>query len=114
MIARELPISEWHKLNEIYDQHDAPLPRPGEAVIYCVEDNGKIIGSWPIHSILVGGLMYVDKSHRGNGIPAMLTAEVEKNLKSGDSLFTVITDPHAEKFALESGLVPVEGKLYRK
>lgn len=114
MEARVLPIVEWEKLRSLYEQHDAPLPRPGEAVIYVIEDEGKIIASWPIHSILIGGLMHVDKAHRGNGIPAMLTAAVEKNLNSGDSLFTVITDPHAEKLAIESGLVPVEGKIFRK
>jgi hypothetical protein len=114
MIARVLPIAEWSKLKPLYEQHNAPLPEPGAAVVYAIEDEGRIIASWPIHSILVGGLMHVDQDHRGNSIPAMLTEAVEKDLNPGDSLFTVIENPHAEKLALENGLVPLEGKLFRK
>ena len=114
MRTRILPDGEWHKLEALYSQYHTPLPRPGEVAIYVAEDEGEIVGSWAIHSILFGGLMNVDKSHRGTGIPGALTKAVEENLKSGDSLFTVIADPHAEKLAVENGMVPVEDRLFRK
>jgi len=114
MKARVLPVMEWDKLRPLYNSLGIPLPKPLECVIYVVEDGDKVVASWPIHSILVGGLMHVDKAHRGNGIPAMLTEAVGEHLNSGDALFTVITNPHAEKLAIANGLVEVSGKLFRK
>lgn len=117
MIARQLPYDEWHKLEAFYmaQGRDEPMPRAGTAIVYVVEDDGRIIGSWPIHSIHIGGLMHVDKSRRGNGVAAMLSDAVETDFQQiGGSLFTAITNPHAEQLALADGMVALEGKLFRK
>ena len=116
MKIRRLPSDEWHKLADLHAQYDEPVPRMHQAEIYVAEDaDGKIIGAWPIHSLKFGGLVYVDKAHRSNGVVGLIADAVAAEMNPGDSLFTVVgPNTDEERLAIENGLVPIEGKLYRK
>ncbi len=70
MIARELPQSEWHRLDGTFQQDLVPQ-LTDQCRVIVVEDNGKIIAGWSLLTVQHAECLFVSDEHRNALLPLL-------------------------------------------
>jgi N-acetylglutamate synthase-like GNAT family acetyltransferase len=65
MTSRILPPSEWPKLDEAGAETVWPMLDPDRAQILVIEDQGQIVGTLTLMSVLHAECLWIKPSHRG-------------------------------------------------
>lgn len=69
MTSRILPAEEWAKLEEVGAETVWPLLDPARAQILVIEDEGQIVGTLTLMSVLHAECLWIKPSHRrGYGV----------------------------------------------
>lgn len=69
MIARVLPFEEWPKLDDVGAETVWQLLDPERAQILVIEDEGQIVGTLTLMSVLHAECLWIKPSHRnGYGV----------------------------------------------
>jgi hypothetical protein len=113
-----LPPDEWHRIKaELPDSPLAALEHfdQMEGVVIVVEQDGKLVGHWPLILTWHAEPLYLDPAYRKSG-PALkhLLEGLFTTMRQTDiaSALVIIEDPELQAAGARLGFQPVPGALY--
>lgn len=115
MTHRILPREEWAKLAGTEAGAFAPLLPPDAASVLVVEDNGQIVATWALVSMLHAEGLWIAPSHRGRfGVVKRLLSGMRAMARSigATSVQTASVSPDVTSFIERLGGSPLPGQMF--
>lgn len=115
MTARELPVSEWHRLAGTELATVAPLMRQDTSRVLVIEDEGRIVGCWALFPVWHVEGIWIDERYRCRGSVARRLLSGMRRWIRESGLSAVVTSalsPDIEALLVRLNAYALPGSAY--
>jgi hypothetical protein len=113
--TRELPFAEWSRLVGTELETIWPSVNPETATVLVVEDEGQIVGTWMVMTVVHAEGVWIAPSHRGRGSVARRLLRGLREIAARAGVAGVVTGAKTDDVAgylARVGARPVPGVPY--
>lgn len=105
---------EWSQIDALIAERGWMAIDHNYSRVRVVEEHGRIVSFFVVQAIPHCGPMYVDREHRGTGIPDRLSDDVLEFLRESECRGVLIMPENAfsERLCIKYGLERYEGPVY--
>lgn len=110
MTVRQLPVEEWERLEGLPIATHG-LPDPNFTIVFVVEDEGLIVGTWSALTPVVLEGLWLRESYRKTTAAGRLLVEMKQFLIDGGitAAYTLVQTPEVLALAEKAGFERLDG-----